>query len=46
MDVSIVSDICCQVEVSATGRSLFQRSLMDVSIVSVMCGQPEVSAKG
>ena len=26
MDVSVVSVVCCQVEVSATGRSLLQRS--------------------
>jgi len=26
MDMSVVSVVCCQVEVSATGRSLVQRS--------------------
>ena len=26
MDVSVVNVVCCQVEVSATGRSLVQRS--------------------
>jgi hypothetical protein len=29
MDVSLVSVVCCQVEVSATGRSLVQRSPTD-----------------
>ena len=31
--LSVVSDVCCQVEVSATGRSLIQRSPMDVCLL-------------
>jgi len=30
--LSVVSVVCCQVEVSATGRSLTQRSPMDVCL--------------
>ena len=32
MDVSVVSVVCCQVEVSATGRSLVQRSPTDLGV--------------
>jgi hypothetical protein len=31
--LSLVSVVCCQVEVSATGRSLYQRSPMDVCLL-------------
>ena len=31
--LSVVSVVCCQVEVSATGRSLVQRSPMDVCLL-------------
>jgi len=31
--LSVVSVLCCQVEVSATGRSLVQRSPMDVCLL-------------
>ena len=40
------SVVCCQLKVSATGRSLIQRSPIDVSVVSVVCCQVEVSATG
>ena len=30
--MSVVSVVCCQVEVSATGRSLVQRSLTDCGV--------------
>jgi hypothetical protein len=32
MDVSVVSVVCCQVEVSVTGRSLAQRSSTDCGV--------------
>jgi hypothetical protein len=32
MDVCLVQCLCCQVEVSATGRSLFQRSPTDCGV--------------
>ena len=34
MDMSVVSAVCCQVEVSATGRSLVQRSPTDCVCVT------------
>jgi len=42
--LSVVSVVCFQVEVCATGWSLVQRSPMDVSVVSVVCCHVEVSA--
>ena len=33
MDVSLVSVVCCQVEVSVTGRSLVQRSPTDCGVL-------------
>jgi len=45
--LSVVSVVCCQVEVCETGRSLVQRSPMDVlSVVSVVCYQVGVCATG
>jgi len=35
----IVNVVCCQVEVSATGRSLVQRSLMDDCECFVLSGR-------
>ena len=35
--LSVVSVVCCQVEVSATGWSLVQRSPMDVCLLWVLC---------
>jgi len=35
--LSVVSVVCCQVEVSATGRSLVQRSPMSVCLLWVSC---------
>ena len=35
--LSVVSALCCQVEVSATGWSLVQRSPMDVCLLWVLC---------
>jgi hypothetical protein len=35
MDVSLVSVVCCQVEVSATGWSLVQRSPTDCGVSKV-----------
>ena len=32
MDVSLVSGVCCQVDVPATGRSLVQRSPTDCTV--------------
>jgi hypothetical protein len=32
MDVCLVQRLCCQVEVSATGRSLFQRNPTDCGV--------------
>ena len=39
---SVVSVVCCQVEVSAAGRSLVQRSLTDcgVSLCVIKCNNP------
>ena len=37
--LSLASDVCCQVEISASGRSLVQRSLTSVLCVCVcVCG--------
>jgi len=35
--LSVVSVVCCQVEVFASGQSLFQRSPMDVCLLWVLC---------
>jgi hypothetical protein len=44
MDVSLVSVVCCQVEVPATGRSLVQRSLAvcGVSLSVIRCATKPV----
>ena len=39
MDMSVVSVVCCQVEVSATGRSLVQRSPTECGMSE--CGMSE-----
>jgi hypothetical protein len=51
--MSLVSAVCCQVEVSATGWSLVQRSRTECGVsecdreaLSVVCCQVEVSASG
>jgi hypothetical protein len=36
MDVCIVSVVCCQVEVSATARSLVQRSPADCGVCEIV----------
>jgi hypothetical protein len=41
--LSVVSVACCQVEVSATGRSLVQRSLIESDVSECDCG---ISTKG
>ena len=41
--MSLVIVVCCQVEVSATGRSLLQRSPTDCGVSE--CDREEVSAK-
>jgi len=41
--LSLVNVVCCQVEVSATGRSLVQRSPTDcVRVIVITCGNDTV----
>jgi hypothetical protein len=45
--LSVVNVVCCEVEVSTTGRSLLQSSPMDVCLLWVLCVcHVEVSATG
>jgi len=39
VSLSLVGSVCCQVEVSAMGRSLVQRSLTDCGVFNLGCSK-------